>query len=135
MVKLNVGIFGKDNTRKRSKDNPRSIGAKADGRTRADDPVTRTDTDAKADNSGTITDNSGIEADNSSIAAENLGTTTDNPGIAANNPGIAADNLDTKTVADAGVNNLAIVASNKACAAFFFALRRAFFCLLFPLNQ
>lgn len=46
-AKSGIGIFGKENTRKSKKDNPRSTGANTDGGSKTDNPGTKRDVDAK----------------------------------------------------------------------------------------
>ncbi|MCJ1342165.1 hypothetical protein MMC31_000345, partial [Peltigera leucophlebia] len=70
---------------------PGSIGADADGETRADDLGTRIDANAGPNNLGRAADNPSIAADHPSTATNNSNIATDNPGTAEDNPGTGKD--------------------------------------------
>ena len=129
IAKLVVSVFGKDNAGKSMGDDSRSIGTNADRGIKVDDPGIKIDADARINDLGTATDNLGIAADNLGIVIDNLDTTGDDLGIIADNQGIVADDPGTRMDTDAGADNPNTAASNKACAAFLFALHYALFLL------
>lgn len=141
-AKSDIGVFGKDNTRKSRGDDSGSISADVDKRTRADNLGTGINADAGADNPSTATDDLGIAVDNPSTATDDLGTAVNNLGIATNdlcirtntdvvtdNSEIPTDDSGTGTDANARADALGIAASNKAHAASLFALHCALFSL------
>ena len=133
-VKLDIGVFGKDNARKGKRDNPGSIGVDANRRIGADNPGTRTNTDIEADNLVIVADNLGIVVDNPDKATDNLGIAADDLSTIADDPGTATNDPGARTDVDTGINNLGIVASNKTCGVSLFALRHIFF-LLAPFSK